>query len=261
MKKAVIIGMLLAFSGSCYNDKELVIPEKKPDEPPAEFNEGNEELPENENDTSMIVVNQAALPTIVLVDSAYNDRLNPKSLGYWGEAYVKGIEVFSLHEGRRITSYDAYQLSGGGSLFSVDDPSIFYSPVRPRKNDKVFRPNSLGYYFLTYWIAKDAFRYDHSIYVCYSDGTEDEMKVHLYVSKNRMFSFIDKIWINGELAYAMSEAERMYWDGRGLTDVIELYYDYYNPKYYPWLEPVINDEGKQVNVRPINADHFITIMK
>jgi hypothetical protein len=38
---------------------------------------------------------------------------------------------------------------------------------------------------------------------------------------------------------------------------------YYNPKYYPWLEPVLDDNGNPFGsaVRPKNGTDLVVIMK
>jgi hypothetical protein len=39
--------------------------------------------------------------------------------------------------------------------------------------------------------------------------------------------------------------------------------NYYNPKYYPVLEPVLDDEGKQIgeHVQPLNGTDLILVVK
>lgn len=264
MKKSIAILIIVALFYSCNEESnEPVIPEKpKPEvvEPEPEPVE-----PGNENDTSWVFIHHAPQPEMVLVDSAFNDRLNPKSPGYWGDEYVKGIKVFSLYKGRRITPYEAHQITG----LSWYEPGIFDTPVRSYEKpwrDKdgtihMVRQNTLGYYYISCITAwEEPFRYETYIYICYPNGSEDEIKILLYVTKDEYkISYNDKIWVNGELAYAMSENEKLFLSGE-LPDSVDImnpdnFQNYYNPKYYPWLE------NFRDHVRPVNATDIVVIMK
>jgi hypothetical protein len=68
------------------------------------------------------------------------------------------------------------------------------------------------------------------------------MKIQLY--RNEQGNI--KIWVNDDLIYDMSENS-----------------GYYNPKYYPWLEPVLDDNGNQIGsaIRPKNGTDIVVIMK
>jgi len=77
-----------------------------------------------------------------------------------------------------------------------------------------------------------------------------------------------KIWINGELVYALSENMVLFYqemlpDSIDVTIDPDAFKDYYNPKYYPWLEPVLDDDGNQIgtHVRPQSGSDAIVITK
>ena len=87
-------------------------------------------------------------------------------------------------------------------------------------------------------------------YIQYPDGNEDEIKVQLYRTPSLLL--MDQIWINGELVYSMHHKE-----GSLSTK------QYYNPEYYPFLVPTLDDNGKQIGdlVQPENGTRIIVIKK
>lgn len=82
------------------------------------------------------------------------------------------------------------------------------------------------------------------------DGSEDEIKVQLYETSN--LSLIDQMWINQELVYSMHPRE-----GSVSTK------QYYNPEYYPFLVPALDDNGKQIGdlVHPEDGMRIVVIKK
>jgi len=262
MKKLVIAGILLSFLSSCNMDnitsKEVLQEQQKQQE---------------QQDADTLTVHEdnsfppPIIPDVVIVDSEFNDRLNPESPAYFGDEYVKGIELFYLHEGKRITPYEAYRFSGGGKYWFVDDLSVFDSPVNPEKRpyyDKdgilhMIRENPLDCYFIplgTVNISTSDDHYNYINYICYPDGSEDEIKIQLYkVSKGVK---VDKIWVNDELAYAVSENEKLSLMGK-LPDSVDItnpddFLSYYNPKYIP-----LDDIGNQV--KPKYDLNILVLMK
>ena len=87
-------------------------------------------------------------------------------------------------------------------------------------------------------------------YIQYPDGNEDEIKVQLYRTSSLLL--MDQIWINGELVYSMHPKE-----GSLSTK------QYYNPEYYPFLVPTLDDDGKQIGdlVQPEGGTSIIVIKK
>ena len=188
---------------------------------------------------------------IVIVDADLNDRLNPESPSFWGEDYTEGIEVMYLYDGKKITFLENYRLIGGGSLFFVDDVENLKPISSPRQGI-----NTLGYYFIDHChpftavpIIEDEQKVTYA-YICYPDGSEDEIKCQIWINETESVMVIGKIWINRELAYDMRGAQGEYgWER------------YYNPKYYPWLEPVLDDEGKQMGVKPKDYATIVVITR
>lgn len=63
---------------------------------------------------------------------------------------------------------------------------------------------------------------------------------------------VDQMWINKELVYSMHPRE-----GSLSTK------QYYNPEYYPFLVPTLDDDGKQIGdlVQPEGGTRIIVIKK
>jgi len=192
--------------------------------------------------------------SIVFVDEEFNDRFNPNSLSYFGEEYINGIKRFGCYGSKE-------RVAGKGILIST--PNSF----------------TLGYYFMPcdgvtrYFIEdeKDVTYY----WICYPDGDEEEIKIaYLKVDDEEGHTrtlLIEKIWINGELAYSMSEYTYLVWRYNGLPDYIEIDYsntdyyklfqDYYNPKFYPWMRPEYDNNGILMRFVPEGARNVTVLVK
>ena len=111
--------------------------------------------------------------------------------------------------------------------------------------------NTKGYYYIEASpFVTEGNRDIAYTYIQYPDGNEDEIKVQLYRTPSLLL--MDQIWINGELVYSMHPKE-----GSLSTK------QYYNPEYYPFLVPTLDDNGKQIGdlVQPENGTRIIVIKK
>jgi len=198
------------------------------------------ELPEPEQEIPELIEGDIieTWNAVIIVDSAYNDRLNPESPAYFGDEYAEGVKVFYLCYGKKLTFLEYYSYLGGGGWWYWEDVENIKTITAPAP----FYGGIYGYYsinctmYVWFGIEDDPiFTY---AYIAYPDGNEDEIKVQIKIGRNYIIK--DKIWINGELAYDNYMRE-FGWD-------IPL--PYYNPKYYHWLEPVFDNDGNEIGVRP-----------
>ena len=140
------------------------------------------------------------------------------------------------------------QTNGGAIL---GEWSTIYPPYMEDNGYGKTDGNTKGYYYLPFPFNKTEENQDVSyIYVQYPNGNEDEIKVQLYRTPSLLL--MDQIWINGELVYSMHPKE-----GSLSTK------QYYNPEYYPFLVPTLDDNGKQIGdlVQPENGTRIIVIKK
>ena len=195
--------------------------------------------------------------SIVITDNAFNDRLNIDSPSYFGQEYVEGITHPILYEGE-----------GGKVRVELDKtfsrepnpPYLWVSPYFPGRiwhdgDDNIYRrvvsppsKSTLDYYYIMcdpiFGVIENGEQVEYN-WICYPDGSEDEIKSTAYRVKGLITH--DKIWINGELAY-----ERGAW---GVKDF------YYNPKYYPWMKPVLDDKGNQIGEMPEGYRNVMVLVK
>ncbi|GEM_PF-125416 len=203
---------------------------------------------------------------VVIADSELQDRLNPESPAYFGEEYANGIEVLYLYEGEKLTYYEYWKRCWEG-LTSFPENYIGIQPPYQEAGSGPANKNTFGYYFLyanpLSGISDDNLTY---VYIRYPDGKEDEIKVLLYENKKGTVLLMGKIWINGELVYAMSDINAYYRemlpDSVDISD-LEDTEDYYHPNYYPWLEPVLDDNGNPIGnaLQPQYGTDAIVITK
>jgi hypothetical protein len=193
---------------------------------------------------------------IALVDQNLQDRLNPEASAYFGDEYTQGIEVRYLYEGKKLTFSELWPYVMPGAEFPENYTTIQPPFMRIAGYDYNVSQNSLDYYFMdtNLWaiipVDEDKLMY---VYIQYPDGSEDEVKVQLFIGKGGGTRIvIDKIWFNEELVYDMHELDE------------NPAPNYYNPAYYPFMEPVlVDDEGNQIGeyVRPLNASDVIVVIK
>jgi hypothetical protein len=180
---------------------------------------------------------------VALVDQDLQDRLDPESPAYFGDEYVRGIKVLYPYKGKKITDpvLNAYAFKG---QMDMSHYTTIYTTINPPHNP-------LGYYFML--TAPSLFADDTYVYIRYPDGSEDEVKVLIYERRDgrSKLVLIDKVWFNDELACDLQG------DLQGTGP------DYYNPNYYPVLEPILDDEGKPMgeHVRPLGALNLIVVVK
>ena len=147
---------------------------------------------------------------MIVVDADFNDRLNPESPGYFGEEYIKGIELFTLNtEGELIPYDDDYEFA------------TIFPPKRWTEGHGYINEGSRGYYFL-YCPAC----------IRFPDGSEYRQKVEFYENEAILFDkYIGKLWINDELVYEAG----YFW----------VKAPYFNPKYFPFMKPLLDGNGNQ----------------
>ena len=186
---------------------------------------------------------------IVLTDPELNDLLNPESPSFLGEEYTKGILVMYLNAGKKTLCQFVPQYTNEGG--TQKEWNMIYPPYEDYERDGRVKKNTKGYYYLPFPFNKTEENQDVSyIYVQYPNGSEDEIKSQMYIADG--IFLIDQIWVNGELAYSMSPRE-----GSLSTK------QYYNPEYYPFLVPTLDDNGKQIGdlVQPEGGTRIIVIKK
>lgn len=181
--------------------------------------------------------------TFAIVDESTNDRLNPESNAYYGDDEIRGLKIFIIKNGVKVEV-----------LPPNDQTSVIIPPYRWYEGINGFIDEGmLGYFCIPFiWggdvVKEDEHSYEY-FYIQYPDASEDVIKAGYSCTKgeNGLVLTYDQIWINGELAF-----ERGAW---GIKDF------YYNTKYYPWLVPVLDDEGNQVGVMPKDGTSIIVITK
>ena len=252
MKNLVVFAFILLAFSSCSKESE----ESKPETPyqiPDDWVLGQEYF-------------NVAL-CIVIVDQTLQDRLNPESPAYFGKAYSEGIEMLYLYNGKKIRGYEIglmYKYESFSEVWEGIQP-----PVRKTVDHGVIDRNTLGYYYFNadpVYVLKDNNLTTYT-YLRYPDGEEDEIKVQIFETEGRIITCLDKIWINNELVYALSEDRALSYLGI-LPDSADRfnpdsYQDYYNPKYYPFLVPELDNEGRQLGQRvvPKYGTPIVVIMK
>ena len=187
---------------------------------------------------------------IVLTDPELNDRLNPGSPSFLGEEYTQGIEVLYRYKDQKLTLPQLWPLQTNGGAI-LGEWSTIYPPYMEDNGYGKTDGNTKGYYYIEASpFVTEGNRDIAYTYIQYPDGNEDEIKVQLYRTSSLLL--MDQIWINGELVYSMHPQE-----GSISTK------QYYNPEYYPFLVPTLDDNGKQIGdlVQPEGGTHIIVIKK
>ena len=186
---------------------------------------------------------------IVLTDPELNDLLNPESPSFLGEEYTKGILVMYLNAGKKTLCQFVPQYTNEGG--TQKEWNMIYPPYEDYERDGRVKKNTKGYYYIEASpFVTEGNRDIAYTYIQYPDGNEDEIKVQLYRTSSLLL--MDQIWINGELVYSMHPKE-----GSLSTK------QYYNPEYYPFLVPTLDDNGKQIGdlVQPEGGTRIIVIKK
>ena len=187
---------------------------------------------------------------IVLTDPELNDRLNPGSPSFLGEEYTQGIEVMYRYKDQKLTLPQLWPLQTNGGAI-LGEWSTIYPPYMEDNGYGKTDGNTKGYYYIEASpFVTEGNRDIAYTYIQYPDGNEDEIKVQLYRTPSLLL--MDQIWINGELVSSMHPKE-----GSLSTK------QYYNPEYYPFLVPTLDDNGKQIGdlVQPENGTRIIVIKK
>lgn len=205
---------------------------------------------------------------IAIVDSGLNDRLNTESQSYLGETYTKDIEVLYAYKGQKLSLFELWPDLTNEEVSFPENYKTVEKPYRETADYGDLSYNTHGYYFIPASpVLAEPEQEIAYVYIRYPDGSEDEIKVELFRNKKGTLLIMGKIWINDELVYAMSEDWALsLWDM--LPDSADrsdpdFYSNYYNLKYYPWLEPVLDDDGNQMGnrVQPKCGSDLIVIMK
>jgi len=197
---------------------------------------------------------------VAIVDEEYNDLLNPQLPNYLGDEYTSGIEIFYLVNGKKISMLEYYRelYRGRGTeqfnyFGALDNLKVISPPYRyaPGYGNVVI--GTLGKYFMNcthdglgvLGVSLSDPKVTHT-YIRYPDGSDDEIKVEIYENSNGVSSLRikGKVWVNGELAFDLKSR-------------------YYNPKYFPFLKPVLDDVGKQIEdwVMPETAEFLVWLVK
>lgn len=186
---------------------------------------------------------------IVLTDPELNDLLNPESPSFLGEEYTKDITVMYLNAGKKTLYKSVSQYTNEGG--TMKEWNTIYPPYNDVEGYGRVNKNTKGYYYLPFPFHKTEENQDVSyIYIQYPNGSEDELKAQMYIAHG--IYLIDQMWINGELAYSMHPRE-----GSLSTK------QYYNPEYYPFLVPTLDDNGKQIGdlLQPEGGTRIVVIKK
>lgn len=187
---------------------------------------------------------------IVLTDPELNDRLNPESESFLGEEYTRDIEVLYRYKDQKLTLPQLWPLQTNEGAILGEWSTIYPPYIENNGGEKTDR-NTKGYFYIEASpYVTEGNRDIAYTYIKYPNGSEDEIKVQLYRTPSLLL--MDQIWINGELAYSMLPRE-----GSLSTK------QYYNPEYYPFLVPTLDDNGKQIGdlVQPEGGTRIIMIKK
>ena len=199
--------------------------------------------------------------SILIVDEDYNDRLNPQSPSYFGKEYIDGITRSYLYEGKiRIGRFEGYRPKFPGSYEYVSDlfPGVVMYAETIENYSVVLDPSweTMNYYYIP---CDDGFGFfeDNEIvyysWICYPDGSEDELKVQIFENETSSIIQIGKLWVNNELAFDMGT-----WNGpeKGFAGDF-----YWNPKYYPWMIPSYDNLGNLLGMFPKGYRNCVLITK
>ena len=160
--------------------------------------------------------------SIIIVDAEFNDRLNPKSPSYYGDEYVEGIKIFLFDKEK-----DAFPQTPRYVW-----PEVVWPPIRWIEDVGYISNCADGFYCIPV---------GSYIYIQYPDGSKDEIKVQYWGDfEQRSRMYIEKIWFNNELVFEGNPRKE---SG-----------NYYNPKYFPRMIPLFDDEGNPNGERPFHED-------
>lgn len=198
---------------------------------------------------------------IVITNEKFDDRLNPKSPAYFGDDFFKGIEVLYLCDGEKLPYLQYFYKKGyNGGLFWRDNIEN-YNPVMPispkvlTADYKTLGPDNYNYYMIDCTSEWGYFEEDGKsvsyVYIRYPNGSEDEIKTMFYRGEKSPHKYL---WFNGELVFS--------YFNELIENPVGIIYDcyYFNPKFFPWMKPDLNDEGIQVGVVPAFGAIWNTIV-
>ena len=244
----IIISLALLFS--CSINKTIEIEEYQ-------------EEPQVEQQTEKPLTGSYGPIGIVIVDEDYNDRLNPESPSYWGDEFTKGIELFTMYKGQRLLYKHLFPLLNsedyGGSVpgFAIEEYFAKYSTITSY--------NAFNKYYVIFCgdgekSLTEGGEIVVSNWICYPDESEDKVEIE-WGDAHSINPYIAMIWINGELAF-----QRVYEDVilESLSTPEEPFIfkqAFYNPKYYPWMKPILTDNGEQIGIVAEGYGNFVVIVK
>jgi len=209
------------------------------------------------DEEGLVMPMSSLLTSVVIVDAAFNDRLNPESSSYFGEEYIEGIEFLVLKDSEKQPIQSPYyhcpegpapyfwRLKKNDAPLTAEDiayMTIIQPPQRWNEDYGYMNIyNTRGFYFILL---------TGHCFIKYPDGSEDELRVQ-YSEDKFGTQRIEKVWLNKELAYE-----------RG--NFVDKAY-YYNPKYFPWMKPLLHDDGSQYGEIPdiglVGQNLFFVITK
>ena len=204
-------------------------------------------------DKDVLLVPPPSLVTnVVLVDSEYNDCLNPESPSYFGAEYIEGIEFLVLKDGvKQVIQLPFYNYPEGpapyfwrlkeNDAFLTAEDIAYMTYIRPPKfwserYGYMDTENTRGYYYV--YLSGHCF-------IRYPDGSEEELNVQ-YSGDELNKKQIEKVWINEELAYESGNLREKEF--------------YYNPKYFPWMKSIF-DGSKNREIPDIGGKDLFFVIK
>jgi len=258
MKKFPIATIALVLFCSCSTNTKIEVEE------PQEIVEVS--TPE-EPQTDTPLYSTAGPVCVAIVDEYFNDRLDPESPSYWGYEYINGTNVFVMYKGERLLHINLFPFTNseeyGGAVprFAIDEYYAHYTHI---PSDRVFITEDIQLYAYGCGEGEDSLSEDGEVaasnWIVYPDGNEDEIRVQMG-GRDTFDWYVKKVWINGELAF-QREFEDVIVESLSTPEEPFIFKQaYYNPKFYPWMKPVLTDKGEQMGLIAAGIGHIVVLVK
>ena len=230
-----------------------------------------EEIPDTKsesNSTSTAKGPQTVIPcppisgilSVIIVDKEYSDRLNPKSKCYWGDEFTNGINLFVMYHGERLLHKYLFSLQNPNiAPFAKEEYLANYSTIIPSNC------GTLGYCFIPCGDGEECIDENGETvfynWIYYPDGSEDEIRLKIGGGNPAGTWYLDKLWINGDLALQRYNKDVII-ESLSTQESPFIYNQaYFNPKYYPWMKPVLTDKGEVMGVTAEGYRNEVVIVK
>ena len=205
-----------------------------------------------EYDESVISYTVILLVRVAIFDERQNDRFNPVSDTYFGDDFIKGIDV--LHR-KSNNSYESRKNIIKNNASPEELKNITGVVYHPRGTRKYYTLDCSNFD----WFFLEGDNVVSFTYIQYPDGIWDEIKVQIIINDKGNIVMIEKLWINDDLAFSMSESIKASIFRGDLSKSPE--YDYYNTTYYPWMERVVDYYGNLTEFyRPVPEMMHIAVL-